>query len=177
MPFQWSLHHLSNDGKIQHWEFLANEKNDFRRQMIEEFMNIVHHNQDKIIVYNASFEKSVLKEMGALFPDLQDKIDKIINRIVDLMVFIQKNFYHPLFNGSFSLKKVLPALLPHEEQYSEGGVSGGNEAQEQFYNLICNKYDQNKKEKAVHDLLAYCKKDTHSLILIHQHLIKNYKEK
>ena len=174
VPFQWSLHHLSAEGKTQHWEFLAREKTDFRREMIESFINIVHPNQDKIIVYNASFEKSVLKEMGVLYPDLQDKIDNIIERIEDLMAFIQKNFYHPQFNGSFSLKKVLPALLPHEEQYSEGEVSGGDEAQAQFYNLICDKYDQNKKATVADDLIAYCNKDTHSLILIYQHLLKNY---
>ena len=64
--------------------------------MIESFINIVHPNQDKIIVYNASFEKSVLKEMGVLYPDLQNKINNIIERIEDLMAFIKKNFYHPL---------------------------------------------------------------------------------
>jgi hypothetical protein len=64
--------------------------------------------------------------------------------------------------------------LPHEEKYSEGEVSGGNEAQEEFYNLICDKYDQNKKATVADDLIAYCKKDTHSLILIYQHLLKNY---
>tara|TARA_B100002003_G_scaffold127620_1_gene117937 strand:- start:2980 stop:3318 length:339 start_codon:yes stop_codon:yes gene_type:complete len=112
--------------------------------------------------------------MGVLYPDLQDKINNIIERIEDLMAFIQKNFYHPQFNGSFSLKKVLPALLPHEEKYSEGEVSHGGEAQAQFYNIICDKYDQNKKAMARGDLIAYCKKDTHSLILIYQHLLRNY---
>ena len=172
VPFQWSLHHLSIDGKIEHWEFLAKEKKDFRKQMIQTFIDIVSKNTDKIIVYNAAFEKSVLKEMGILYPDLEHKIDSIIERIEDLLFFIKQNFYHPKFNGSFSLKKVLPALLPNEKEYSEGGVSGGDQAQEQFYNIICNNYNDNKKKSVLDDLIAYCKKDTLSLILIYQHLIK-----
>tara|TARA_B100000787_G_C16182189_1_gene292503 strand:+ start:402 stop:1859 length:1458 start_codon:yes stop_codon:yes gene_type:complete len=172
VPFQWSLHHLSENREINHWEYLADEKIDFRRVMIEKFINIVISDNDKIIVYNESFEKSVLKDMIVLYPDLKVKINKIIDRIIDLMAFIKKNLYHPKFNGSFSLKKVLPALLPNEEQYREGGVSDGNEAQKQFYNIISDKYDQNEKNEVIKNLIAYCKKDTYSLLLILQKLLE-----
>ena len=57
--------------------------------------------------------------MGIVYPEFSDDIEEIILRIVDLKVFIENNYYHPDFQGSYSLKKVLPALLPNEKKYSE----------------------------------------------------------
>ena len=172
LPFQWSLHHLDIDEKVQHWEFLATERKDYRREMIESFVNIVESNENKIIVYHESFEKGILKEMKILYPDIADTIDKIISRIIDLEVFIKNNFYHPEFNGSYSLKKVLPALLPNEIKYNEGAVSDGEQAQETFYNLIFSDNNINQKKEIAFGLLEYCKKDTESLMLIYKHFLK-----
>ena len=172
LPFQWSLHHLDTDEKVQHWEFLATERKDYRREMIESFVNIVENNDNKIIVYHESFEKGILKEMKILYPDIADTIDKIISRIIDLEVFIKNNFYHPEFHGSYSLKKVLPALLPNEIKYNEGAVSDGEQAQETFYNLIFDENNINQKKEIASGLLEYCKKDTESLMLIYKHFLK-----
>lgn len=170
LPFQWSLHHLDIDGTVKHWEFLATENIDYRREAIESFINIVKGNDNKIVVYSQSFEKSVLKQMGIVYPEFSDDIEEIILRIVDLKVFIENNYYHPDFQGSYSLKKVLPAVLPNEKKYSEGAVSDGEQAQEIFYNLLFEENNDNNKKEIISSLLEYCKKDTESLMLIYNHL-------
>jgi hypothetical protein len=172
LPFQWSLHYLDSDGSVMHWEFLARENIDYRREMIECFINIVKENQNKIITYNQSFEKSVLKKMGILYPEYSDILDSIIDRVIDLKIFIEDNYYHPDFKGSYSLKKVLPAVLPNESQYSEGQVSDGEQAQETFYHLLFEKNDDVNKKNIISSLLEYCKKDTESLILIYKYFEK-----
>ena len=170
LPFQWSLHHLDIDGTVKHWKFLATENIDYRREAIESFINIVKGNDNKIVVYSQSFEKSVLKQMGIVYPEFSDDIEDIIIRIIDLKVFIENNYYHPDFQGSYSLKKVLPALLPNEKKYSDGKVSDGEQAQETFYNLLFEENNDNNKKEIISSLLEYCKKDTESLMLIYNHL-------
>ena len=107
-----------------------------------------------------------------IFPELIEPINNIIDRIIDLEVFIKDNYYHPEFQGSYSLKKVLPALLPNEKKYNEGNVSDGEQAQETFYNLLFQEKDLKKKELIISSLLEYCKKDTESLLLIYQYFEK-----
>ncbi len=169
LPFQWSLHHLDLNKNIEHWEFLATEKKDYRKEGIEKLIDIVMNDEAKIVVYNQSFEKSVLNQMGDTFPELQDSLNGIINRIIDLEVFIKENYYHPDFQGSYSLKKVLPALLPDEKKYNEGNVSDGEQAQDNFYRLLFEEKDQENKKQIISNLLEYCKKDTESLLLIYQY--------
>jgi hypothetical protein len=172
LPFQWSLHHLDSNKNVNHWEFLATEIKDYRKECIEKLINIVIKDNSKIVAYNQSFEKSVLKQLGDIFPELIDPINNIIDRIIDLEVFIKDNYYHPEFQGSYSLKKVLPALLPNEKKYNEGNVSDGEQAQETFYNLLFQEKDLKKKELIISSLLEYCKKDTESLLLIYQYFEK-----
>ena len=172
LPFQWSLHHLDSNGKVNHWEYLATEIKDYRKECIEKLINIVVKDNSKIVAYNQSFEKSVLKQLGNIFPELIEPINNIIDRIIDLEVFIKDNYYHPEFQGSYSLKKVLPALLPNEKKYNEGNVSDGEQAQETFYNLLFQEKDLKKKELIILSLLEYCKKDTESLLLIYQYFEK-----
>ena len=169
IPFQWSLHHLDSNGNVNHWEFLATEKKDYRKDCIEKLINIVSKDSSKIVVYNQSFEKSILKQLGDIFPELVEFTNDIINRVIDLKVFINDNYYHPDFQGSYSLKKVLPALLPKEKKYNEGEVSDGEQAQESFYNLLFVEKNLENKKIITQNLLDYCKKDTESLLLIYQY--------
>ena len=46
-------------------------------------------------------------------PEYADKIEGIISHVIDLASPFQKRFlYHWQFNGSYSIKSVLPALVP-----------------------------------------------------------------
>ncbi len=171
IPFQWSLH-LNKDFKdISHHYFLAEEKKDFRRDLIEQYLSLVGDNDYPIVAYNISYEKTRLKELSQLYPDLSAQIDCTIDRFVDLMLIIKDHFYDYRFYGSFSLKRVLP-VLTNESGYDElKGVQDGDGAQAQFYDLINNSLNKEDRIKVKKQLLEYCEKDTYSLVQIHQKLI------
>ncbi len=48
----------------------------------------------------------------ALLHKFRSQIENIQARFWDLPPFIRDNAYHPNFKGSFSIKSVLPALIP-----------------------------------------------------------------
>ncbi len=74
-----------------------------------------------MIVYNKTFEITRLKEIAKDFPDYAEQVEERISRIKDLMIpFRQKYYYSPEMKGSYSIKAVLPALVP-ELSYDELG--------------------------------------------------------
>ena len=69
-------------------------------------------------------------------------------------------------NGSYSIKYVLPALVPEmADAYTElNGVQNGMEAMNAF--AIMDKMDSEKKEKMREALLEYCKLDTLAMVRV-----------
>ena len=63
------------------------------------------------MVYSA-FESQRLSELAAWLPEFAGRIEKIQCRLWDLLPVVRNHVYHPKFAGSFSIKKVLPALVP-----------------------------------------------------------------
>ena len=60
----------------------------------------------------AAFESQRLSELAAWLPEFAGRIKKIQRRLWDLLPVIRNHVYHPAFAGSYSLKNVLPALVP-----------------------------------------------------------------
>ncbi len=159
MTFQYSLHFLDTiNGVLIHKEFLAETKGDPRITLIEQLINDLGETGD-IVVYNQSFEITRLKEIARDFPIYKDKIDLIINRIVDLMIpFSRKLYYTPEMKGSYSIKVVLPALVPGFS-YDGLNINKGDLASLAFERLYF-ETDENVIQKIRKDLLEYCKLDT-----------------
>jgi hypothetical protein len=112
VPFQWSVHRQLEPGaELQHFEFLARDSQDPRPDFIDSLCGILGQS-GHIIAYNTSFESQRVGELGAWFPKYADRIDQIQGRLWDLLPVVRRHVYHPAFNGSFSLKSVLPALIP-----------------------------------------------------------------
>ena len=166
IPFQYSLHVLDNmSTEPRHFEFLANSSNDSREQFI---ISLIEHLQKEgdIIVYNMSFESSRLSEIALAFPKYKDEVEAIINRAKDLMgPFREKSYYKPDMNGSYSLKVVLPSLVP-EMSYDGLQISNGSSASSAFLYLIGNNIEGKEKEEIRNNLLEYCKLDTLALVRI-----------
>jgi hypothetical protein len=120
IPFQWSVHRVENSEiakwrnseNLQHFEYLGIPPADPRSAFIEELLARLG-NEGSILVWNQGFEKNRLKEIARDFPEYREQIEEMLKRIVDLMVpFRRKHLYTPEMNGSYSLKAVLPALVP-----------------------------------------------------------------
>ncbi len=87
------------------------------------------------------------------------------------MIPFQKKWYvTPHMNGSYSIKYVLPSLVPEFEQaYKElDSVQNGSQAMNVFAKL--SSLDENEKQKLRNSLLEYCKLDTLAMVKILERL-------
>src|SRR5699024_7780932 len=62
-----------------------------------------------IVVYG-SFERDTLTLLGRLEPTLAEPLAALRERLVDLLPWLQKHFYHRDMQGAWSLKAILAAL-------------------------------------------------------------------
>jgi len=132
--------------------------------MIEQLINEIGPKGD-IVVYNKGFEMARLNEIATNFPKYQPIIQNMLDRIIDLMTpFQQKLYYTPEMRGSYSIKKVLPALCPGFS-YANLTINNGGDASQAFIQLIEEK-DQFTIDETRKNLLEYCKLDTLAMVEI-----------
>ncbi len=168
IPFQYSLH-IQDENNLIHSEFLGDSATDPRIPLIEKMINELGE-KGSIITYNATFEKTRLKEMAIDFPAYKKQLNNIKDRIVDLMVPFQKMwYYNPKFKASYSIKYVLPALIP-SLSYQNLNIQNGGDASSIYPKIKDMKLDDQEKTRT--DLLEYCKLDTLAMVKIHEHLFK-----
>jgi hypothetical protein len=166
---QYSIHKLAEVGDTgEHCEFLSNHRIDDRRQLAEKLIRDIGNN-GSVIVYHAQAEKRFINSLSKDCPDLSNELNSIINRIVDLEVILRESYYHPNFKGSYSIKAVLPVMVP-ELSYKELAVSDGQSASVVFAQLALNKYSAHEAVEIRKNLYEYCKLDTLAMVKIHKKL-------
>ncbi len=165
IPFQYSLHYKKDkNAELEHFEFLADANGDPRLPFIKKLLDDTKA-EGTILVYNRAFEITRLNEIARDFPEFNKEIDKRINRIVDLMIPFQKKYYYtPEMKGSYSIKYVLPALVP-EMNYNELEIREGGTASIAFESLYY-ETDLFKTAEIRKNLLEYCKMDTLAMVEI-----------
>ncbi len=164
IPFQYSLHYLQKkNSSLQHFEFLADPTSDPRLTFIEKLLSDTMSPGD-ILTYNQSFEKSCLNALAVDFPKFSKEILKRIDRIKDLMTpFQQRIYYKHTMHGSYSIKQVLPALVP-ELNYDSLAINNGGDASLAFERMIFDrKSDHSELRK---QMLEYCGMDTMAMVRI-----------
>ena len=166
LPFQFSLHVQDSPGAaLRHVEFLHLEKSDPRRALAEALVGAIGDG-GTVITYHASFERGRIEELAEAFPDLKPRLDAIAGRIFDLETpFAKKWFYDSRFQGSSSIKKVLPVLVP-SMTYESMEIGKGDVAQMKYAEMIGLPSDSPEREKIRRDLLAYCGQDTLAMVKI-----------
>ena len=115
-----------------------------------------------ILVYS-DFESQRLSELAAWLPDFAGRIKRIQRRLWDLLPVIRNHVYHPRFAGSFSLKYVLPALVP-DMSYAGMEVADGTDAGLAWESLTRGGLDQAERDRIKKALLDYCGQDTLAMI-------------
>jgi len=165
VPFQYSLHHMDKKGgKLKHDEFLALPRTDPRKGLTEKLVNEIPDNAC-VLAYNKVFETLRLRDLAQWFPEHSDKIEKIIKNIRDLAdPFRSYDIYNWQQYGSFSLKYVLPAMVP-DVSYDHLDVQNGGMAMD-AYALMNQTDDPAEIERIRKSLLEYCKLDTLAMIKI-----------
>ena len=161
--FQWSVHVQTQPGtELEHFEFLATDTNDPRREFISSLCGALGKS-GSIVVYNQQFESQRLSELAAWLPEFAGRIEKIQRRLWDLLPIVRNHVYHPEFGGSFSLKSVLPALVP-DMTYEGMAVANGQDAGLAWESLLRGGLDQVEHEKNRKALLEYCGQDTLAMV-------------
>lgn len=167
IPFQYSLHiKSSKNSKFEHKEFLAeaSKQIDPRINFIENLLSVIGTEGD-ILAYNAVFEIGILKDIKTFAPQYSAEIDNMISRFVDLMnPFRSRHYYTPSMKGSYSIKQVLPALVPGLS-YQGMEIADGGTASSSFMNLLEEK-DADKIKNVRYNLLKYCELDTLAMVRI-----------
>jgi hypothetical protein len=121
-----------------------------------------------VFVYNAGFEKTRIREMAERYPDLAPPLLGINARVVDLHPIAYNRYYHPCQHGSWSLKAVLPAIVPELSYDKLDGVNDGGMAMDAFCEAIQPGTSDERKSVIERQLLAYCRLDTFAMVRLWQ---------
>jgi hypothetical protein len=169
LPFQWSVHVQTQAGvEPQHYEFLATDASDPRPTFISTLCDALG-DRGNIVVYNAGFECQRLSDLALWLPEYSGRIKNIQRRLFDLLPVVRSHVYHPTFNGSYSLKSVLPALVP-EMTYEGLEVADGQAAGLAWESLVRGGLDRSECERITKALLDYCGQDTLAMVKLMEQL-------
>jgi predicted RecB family nuclease len=160
LPVQWSCHVEDGAGGLTHHAWLAAGPDDERPALAERLLAACEPAR-AIVAYNASFERECIRRVAAGAPALAPRLERIAERLVDLLPIVREHVYHPDFGGSFSLKRVLPALVPGLG-YDDLAIGEGALASVALERLLWGGAALGAEERARlrQDLLDYCLRDT-----------------
>jgi CRISPR/Cas system-associated exonuclease Cas4 (RecB family) len=163
VPFQYSLHRLSTNLTVTHESFLDLSGEDPAEPLAEKLI-VACEGEGPIFVYNIGFESARIRELAELFPRMREPLLAINSRLVDLLVVARERYYHPSQQGSWSIKKVLPAIAPDLLYEDLEGVQDGGSAMAVFSEAIAAGTSPIRKSEIEAGLLAYCRLDTIALV-------------
>lgn len=173
IPFQYSLHWIEEpDGELKHTAFLGESGKDPRRALAEQLCRDIPFNVCTT-AYNKAFECKRITELSEMYPDLSSHLLNIRDNIVDFLDPFRAGYYYlPAMGGSFSIKKVLPALFPNDSQLNydnlAGAVHNGGDAMTIYPKIKDMSPDE--QQAARQALLEYCHLDTLAMVRIWQKL-------
>lgn len=166
--FQYSLHVLK-DGTLNHYEEISLTEEDPSKEIIQGLKETVG-SVGSILVWNKTFEKDCNAQMARIYPEERDFLIGMNQRMYDLGdVFSKKLYVSPEFKGSWSIKKVLPVLVP-ELNYDKMEISNGTEAIYNWSDIVYGTISQKEKDIKKENLLRYCELDTFAMVKIYEFL-------
>jgi len=163
IPFQFSVHRVDADGATTHQAFLDLSGDDPSRAFAEALVGACA-GAGPVFVYNAAFETARIAELAARYPELATRLAAINERVVDLLPIARKRYYHPGQQGSWSIKRVLPAIAPDLSYAQLDGVQDGGGAMQAYLEAIAPGTDAARKRQLAEQLLDYCRLDTLAMV-------------
>lgn len=165
-PVQYSLHVLDTDGGLAHREFL--ERHARTPDRLAEQMQADIGSEGSIVSWHAAFEKAQNRELAKLFPVRSAFLHELNDRMVDLEDVFKTAYVDARFDGSTSIKKVLPVVCP-ELGYEDLNIQDGSAAMEAWERMV--KADREEAEQISSALLSYCERDTFAMVEIYRFLV------
>jgi hypothetical protein len=159
---------LDKDQTVRHCEYLHVDGGDPRPGLVQALLRDLA-SVGSVVVYNATFEREVLRGLARLYPNCRTVLENVIDRLWDQHEIFRQHYFDPRFAGSTSIKKVLPVLVPGLS-YGELAIQKGDDAQGVWLDLLA-ATDPARKEQMAQDLRAYCRLDTQAMLEIHRALV------
>lgn len=166
---QFSYHEANGDGTYRHVEYLAEGSHDARPELAQRMIEATR-GAERVVTYSA-FEKTRIRALQECVPHLRSELLALEGKLIDLLPVIRDNVYHPAFEGSFSLKKVLPALVP-ELTYDDLVIVDGMVASVEIARLlfVAQRIAPEERARVRQDLLQYCERDTWAMVKLLERL-------
>jgi hypothetical protein len=162
MPVQFSVHRLELSGNLAHFEFLA-ERPGMEAELLDALEASIAP-QGSLLSWNKSTEMSCNDRLANLVPEKAGFLGDLNARTVDLMEPFEEDYVDARFQGSTSIKKVLPILVP-ALAYSETDVHDGTGAMQAWLQFT-KTADEEERTELKRQLLAYCQLDTLAMVEI-----------
>lgn len=164
IPVQYSAH-VELAGEFSHHTYLAEGAMDPRPALAAALVEACA-GAGSVVAYFSSFEDGCLAQLAAAVPEHAAALEAIRAKLVDLLPIVRNHVYHPEFNGSFSLKSVLPALLP-DLSYDDLVIREGETAQAELCRMLYGAtIPAGELARLRQDLLAYCERDTWAMVAL-----------
>ena len=169
VPVQFSCHVQDRRGGVAHRSWLAEGPGDPRPALAAALVAACRG--AKSVLMYTRYERARIRDLADAVPALADALRDLDGRLVDLAAVVRSHVYHPDFGGSFSIKDVLPALVP-ELSYGGLAINDGRWASAELYRLLLKGDSMTPEERATlrADLLEYCKMDTWAMVKLLERL-------
>lgn len=167
MVFQYSLHIVNEKGEMTHSEYLADRTGDPAIELVKKLRSDIG-DHGSVIVWNKTFETGRNTELAKMYPEFSDFLLGVNERIYDLAEIVRKGYYiDPAFSGSWSIKKVLPVLMPNLS-YKDLAIGKGDLAMITWWDMVNagNSMLENVRSDIKEALLKYCERDTLAMVEI-----------
>jgi hypothetical protein len=168
MPFQWSNHIEYEDGTVVHHHYLCTDGRDPREELAERLLKSLGET-GSICVYS-EYERFLLFALGDVLPQFKAALAKVVRRLWDLLSVIQQHYYHPDFQGSYSIKTVLPALVP-ALAYDDLTIQNGAVAAVMYQKMVFHETDLMERAHIAQALHEYCGRDTWAMVELRRVLL------
>ncbi|MGE0469217.1 MAG: DUF2779 domain-containing protein [Nitrospira sp.] len=169
IPVQWSNHIELESGELSHQEFLHAEASEPRKQWAKALIESLGE-KGSVVVYSA-YEEAIIRQLADTFPEFKSAFKSILKRLWDLLPVIREHYYHPGFNGSYSIKSVLPAVVP-SLGYDDLVIQAGGQAAAEYYRMVFVETDWVEQAALRESLLRYCARDTLAMVELRRVLAK-----
>jgi predicted RecB family nuclease len=169
LPFQWSMHILDGE-KLEHREHLSTEFEDPRADFSRSLLAAIP--DEGTVLYYSPFEVQRVNELAAAEISGGEELKQIMDtRSVDILKVLRAHVYLEGFNGSFSIKKALPALTQNGFSYEGLAIKDGDMAMTEWLRLIRTE-DSTEKQTIAKNLINYCEMDTIAMVEVYKGLLR-----
>lgn len=165
LPFEASLHvRRERAAPLEHFEYLADGTKDPRPELVS-FLRRHIDTAGSVIAYNKSYEGGIIKALAA-FTHNGEPLLQIEQRLWDLADAFRKGLWaEPKFLGSWSIKKVLPVLVP-DMTYDGMFIADGVAAMQAYAKLMDPATTPAERAGIMTALRIYCGQDTLAMVRI-----------